>query len=320
MSAIRKVFWNPEERRVRALWRLLLHLVALALIGVATSMVLGSLIASILGVQQLPSVAVALITASSIAGASWLCARVLDERPFAALGFHLDARWFIDAGAGAALGLILMAGIFGVELAAGWVEIEGRFVPGEDAGQPFALALALAALMFVLVGFYEELFSRGYQLRNLAEGLRGGPLGPGAALAVATLLSSTIFGLAHANNDGATTLSTINVALAGCMLAVTPLLTGELGFAVGLHASWNFCQGNVFGFPVSGTDPGPRVLALRQAGDPLLTGGDFGPEAGLLGVAAMILGAGLSVLWVRLSRGELRWHEAWTRPSPRETS
>ena len=107
------------------------------------------------------------------------------------------------------------------------------------------------------------------------------------------------------SNANATWLSTFNVGLAGIMLAASVLWTGQLGLAMGLHLSWNFCQGNLFGFPVSGNDAGARVIALDQLGDPLVTGGDFGPEAGLVGIAAMLVGVGLQAAWVRLTRGEV---------------
>src|SRR5690606_1226281 len=95
------------------------------------------------------------------------------------------------------------------------------------------------------------------------------------------------------------------IALAGIMLAVGLLWTGELALPIGLHLSWNFCQGSVFGSPVSGNDAGPRMIAVQQLGDPVITGGEFGPEAGLIGVGAMAIGVGLIAVWVRVTRGEL---------------
>jgi hypothetical protein len=92
------------------------------------------------------------------------------------------------------------------------------------------------------------------------------------------------------------------------------LLTGELALPIGLHISWNFFQGNVFGFPVSGNAMPTRVFAVEQGGDALLTGGAFGPEAGVIGLVAMLVGAGLIAAWVRITRGELHLQVALTRP------
>lgn len=301
-----RMFWNDRERRVRALWRVVLHLVALALIWA----VAGQLLVSVVPAWLLaPSSAWAwpinaTLVALVVAAATGLVGRTLDRRGFGEFGLHLDRRWWADFGAGVMIGAMLMAGIFAVELGAGWVTIEGRWV-GAAPGQSFGVALLGPLVLFIAVGFYEELLFRGYQLRNLAEGLEGPRVSPRLALVLATVLSSLAFGIVHARNPGASVTSTIAVSLAGCMLGLGLLWTGELGLSIGLHLSWNFCQGNVWGFAVSGNDAGPRVLAIRQTGDPVLTGGAFGPEAGIVGIVAMLIGVGLILAWVRVSRGRV---------------
>ena len=111
-------------------------------------------------------------------------------------------------------------------------------------------------------------------------------------------------------------ISSLNIALAGLFLGLGFILTGELAIPIGLHITWNFFQGNVFGFPVSGTEAGATVIAINQGGPPLWTGGNFGPEAGLIGIVAMVIGALLTVWWVRREEGrmELRKEIAAYRP------
>jgi hypothetical protein len=141
--------------------------------------------------------------------------------------------------------------------------------------------------VFALVGFYEELTFRGYYLHNLRDGL---------GLAPAVLLSSLVFALAHAGNPFASWTSTVGLIAAGLFLAYAWIRTRRLWLPIGLHLGWNFFQGTVFGFPVSGTTA-PGLLLQRAEGPPLLTGGGFGPEAGLIVLPAMLLGAWLIRLY-----------------------
>jgi membrane protease YdiL (CAAX protease family) len=233
-------------------------------------------------------------------------------------GFRLNRNWWIDFGFGLLLGAILMVIIFSVELAAGWVTITATLAAPQ--GSAFVPAILGVLLMFVLVGFNEELASRGYQLRNMAEGLNWRSIGPRWAIVIATLLSSAIFGLMHLGNFNMTAISTFNLFLAGISLAVGYLLTGDLAIPIGLHITWNFFQGNVFGFPVSGM-PFNRTtfIAIEQGGPELWTGGAFGPEAGLVGIGAMVLGVLLTVLWVYLRRGTVSLHLPLAQAPVRES-
>ena len=84
------------------------------------------------------------------------------------------------------------------------------------------------------------------------------------------------------------------------------VLTGRLALPMGLHIAWNFFEGNVFGLPVSGVETvGATFVSIEQSGPLLLTGGAFGPEAGVLTNAASILGFLLILLWVRIRSGKV---------------
>jgi hypothetical protein len=212
-----------------------------------------------------------------------------------------------------------MTGIFLVERALGWVQVTGTFrTPPEEPS--FGVAILLPLALFVGVGILEELLARGYLLRNVAEGLAFARLGGArGGLALATVISSILFALGHANNPNATWVSTANIALAGALLALGLLLTGQLAIPIGLHITWNFFQASVYGFPVSGwSRMSTAFVATETTGPELWTGGAFGPEAGLLGLAAMIAGALLIVLWVRWRTGGVRLATSLAEPpSPR---
>ena len=167
--------------------------------------------------------------------------------------------------------------------------------------------MLLAALGYGAVGIYEELLFRGYLLRNVAEGVRLGPLMPRDALLLSLALTSVAFGFAHYGNPNATLVSTFNISIAGIFLGLGYILTGRMAIPIGLHASWNFAQGNLFGFPVSGTSgDAAQVLVIEQGGPDLWTGGAFGPEAGLLGLLAMAVGVMATLAYVRWQEGATR--------------
>ncbi|PSP71976.1 CPBP family intramembrane metalloprotease domain-containing protein [Halobacteriales archaeon QS_3_64_16] len=327
--AVLGLFWNRGERRLRALWRLALAMVLFGVLSVAIGtafqvLAIRSIVLTTLAPTMAePSASVVLrvlsllVTAIGTTLAVWIGTRFLDRRPLADLGVGVDRGWWLDFGFGLALGAALMTAIFLVELAAGWITVTSFFPSPLGAG--VGTELFAAVVLFLAVGIYEELAFRGYLLTNAAEGLTGVPLlTPRRAIGLATVLTAGLFGAVHANNPNATLLSTMNIASAGIFLAAGYVLSGDLAIPIGLHITWNLVQGTIFGFPVSGTAFGTSVIRVRQSGPPVLTGGTFGPEAGLLGLSAMVLGTIAIAAWVRARYGtiglykgiavpELRW-------------
>jgi membrane protease YdiL (CAAX protease family) len=291
MNAIKRMFWNDGQCRLRMVWRLLIqfNLFVTMLAGLAV-------IPKVLG--ESPASVVILASVYLAAGLALACllARFIDHRPLADYGFHVTCRWWLDFGFGLFLGAALMTGIFLAERFAGWVRVQAPAVT--TSGLAPVKALLLSIFFYVVVAFNEEFAFRGFQFRNLAEGLAGWRLGSRAALLCACAVSSAAFGLAHITNDNSTVLSTINIMLAGLLLSLPYLLTGELAVPIGMHTAWNLFQAAVFGFPVSGSAPKRRVLIPEQDGPVLWTGGDFGPEGGILATIALVVGCGLIALWV----------------------
>lgn len=303
-GTLKRVFWNADEGRLRAGWRLLGQIVILLVLFLLLTVLLTALLGALpvlIGFAS-PIVAVGLVFAPSVASV-WLAGRLLDRRPFADFGFHLSRGWWLDFGFGLLLAALLITLAFLVQWAAGWVAVVGAFET-DAPGQPFAVAILASIALFTMVGIQEELLIRGYQLHNLAEGLNLPSVGPRAALVVAWLISSVVFGLLHSTNPNATLLSTVNLIVAGLFLGLGYILTGELAIPIGLHIAWNFVQGNVFGFPVSGARLSQTTfIAVQELGPDLWTGGAFGPEGGLLILPIMLVGSALIVLWVRYRYG-----------------
>ncbi|MBN2002681.1 MAG: CPBP family intramembrane metalloprotease [Anaerolineae bacterium] len=283
------LFWNGQQGRVRAFWRLAAQFVLMLILFLLLSIPMPDEAGKLLG-NTLP-LGVATV------GSVWLAGRFLDRRRFADFGFHCDRAWWADFAFGLALGAGLLATIFLVQWAAGWIAVTGTW--RENIAAPgFGAAMVSALLDCLCVGVYEELFSRGYHLKNLSEGL-GGALGAKGATVAAVLISSAVFGLLHLLNANATVLGAFDITVAGVMLATGYLLTGELAIPIGIHITWNFFQGAVFGYPVSGYAHPASLTSIRLLGNPLVTGGDFGPEASLVGLGACLVGIVAIVAWVR---------------------
>ena len=306
-------FWNSEERRLRALWRLSLQVVLMLILqtiaGVAIIAISPQAIQALADPAKLtqgsfPAILSTLATFLAIVLSIWFAGKWLDHRTFKEFGLNLNSKWWVDLFFGLVLGAVLMTLIFLVELAFGWVTIKGTF-QSASPDQSFGLTAIYGVFFFLAVGIQEGLMYRGYMLRNLAEGLNLPWLTPQSALILGYLISSIAFGGFHILNPDATMVSTINIMIAGLFLGLGLLLTGELAIPIGLHITWNYFEGIVFGFPVSGITSAGNFLAIQQSGPLQWTGGVFGPEAGLIGLVAMLVGAGLILAWVRWRRGKI---------------
>jgi hypothetical protein len=126
--------------------------------------------------------------------------------------------------------------------------------------------------LFVCVSFMEELLTRGYILNNLLISFS-----PYKAL----FISSVIFSLMHAFNPNINILSFLNLFAAGILLGLPYLYTKRLWFSIGLHFGWNFFQGTIFGFAVSGKQC-YSAIEITIANENKWNGGAFGFEASLL--------------------------------------
>lgn len=326
-------FWNETERRPRAFWRIVLFFIlfivfAIALSCVGTTAFFASRIASGQMSDLSPTAAqemfqespglLAFGGISSLIGATLaliLMGAFVDKRHFDDYGLRFDGEWWLDLSFGLFLGAFLMAAIFLIERAAGWLTVTGaRSYPNDAAS--FGRALLGSVILYLSVGIYEEMMARGYLIPNLAEGFQK-RIGARNALLVAWILSSIGFGLAHVLNPNTTVVSTLNLMLSGIFLGLGYVLTGDLALPIGLHITWNFFQTNVFGFAVSGMASTTSFIVIEQQGPRLWTGGKFGPEAGLMGIGAMIMGSALTLLWVSWRRGKIHLKHDLARYEPR---
>ena len=281
---------TTSESRLRAGWRLVIHtlliLILSVLFGIVFFIPIGVL--KIDFDSPLAMLANELTLFFSITIATYLARRFLDKRPIISLGLKPGSKALMDIAIGILIAFFQMGLIFGLEISLGWTKFEG-FAWNTLPAQEVTTGIGIWLLIFILVGWQEELLSRGYHLQTITSGLN---------LFFGVVISSSIFGFLHIFNPGATILSTLGIFLAGLFLALPFILTRQLWLSMGLHLGWNFFEGVVFGFPVSGLETF-RLLRHTVNGPETWTGGIFGPEAGLIIIPALILGSLLVFAYAR---------------------
>ena len=196
----------------------------------------------------------------------------------------------MDVLAGIGITFVQMGFIYLVMLSLGWLTFEG-FAWQFDPINTIATSVLTFFVVFVFVGWNEELLARGYHLQTIASGLN---------LFWGAIISSVVFGLLHLGNPNANWIAATGIFLAGLYFAFAYIRTKQLWLSIGLHIGWNFFEGVVFGFPVSGLDIYP-LTRIEIIGPELWTGGAFGPEAGLIVLPSLVMG-GLLIWWFTRKR------------------
>jgi len=220
-----------------------------------------------------------------------LAIRRLGERPRDDLRSEHAVR---DLGLGLVGGTLLFSAITAVAAMAGVYHIIGW-------GSINSILYALVTVGIVPAVIEETLF-RGILFRHLED--FGGTW-------FALALTSGLFGVAHIYNDNATVFSSFAIALeAGMLLGGAYMLARNLWAPIGLHAAWNFTQGEIYDVPVSGFDQNGLVQA-KLSGPEWLSGGLFGLEASVI---AMVIATAAGIwMVVRAARAGYLIRPWWIR-------
>ena len=295
-SILAKIFVSPDEPRLRAGWRLLLQTILMVVLLIIIGIVVGIIYQVLL--EGPPGASIDLFISQVIEFIGffvsiYIARRLLDKRSFVSLGLKMNAQTLMDILAGIVITFFMMGLIYLIEVAAGWLTFEA-FAWEVEPVNIVITSVAAFFLVFILVGWNEELLSRGYHLQTIASGIN---------LFWGVILSSAVFGALHLGNPNATWVSAAGILLAGLFLAYAYMRTGQLWLSIGLHIGWNFFEGVVFGFPVSGLDI-YQLLRIQVQGPELWTGGAFGPEAGLVVIPGLLLGAALIYLYTKMLRSQ----------------
>lgn len=274
---LRRIFLSPEEPRLRAGWRLLI----MTAFNFLLMLILTTPFAIIYEFKQsrIPILWVQIISFISTTIAVFLSRKLLDKRSIKSLGLSLKEKVFQDLFAGIIIAAIILGIIFLAEGAFGYLTIKG-FAWQMESFQTILLGALGSAVLFILTGWIEELQFRGYYLQNLADGIN---------MTWAIILSSLWFAAMHLMNPNASLQIIPGLFVSGLIFAYSYLRTHQLWLAIGIHIGWNFFEGTIYGFQVSGLDI-YRLTIQEVQGPKLITGGGFGPEAGLVLFPAIAIG------------------------------
>lgn len=216
--------------------------------------------------------------------ATFVSQRYLRRQPLRNLGFTLYRGWLWDVAMALLLGFVGFLLLFAVTSIAGTIKIS----VGPSFGASAVLGMLATLAVLLMVAFGEELLIRGYILQ-VAE--------TGWGTIAAAVGSSLFWGILHLGNPGSTTAAAINLTASGMVFAYLYVTTRSLWPAIALHFSWNFSEGIIFGFPVSGLNMA-GFNSAQLVGPDVITGGSFGPEAGLIIIPILVLQILLIRWWV----------------------
>ncbi|MFR6247546.1 MAG: CPBP family intramembrane glutamic endopeptidase [Romboutsia timonensis] len=209
--------------------------------------------------------------------------KVIEKRSFSSIGFNKN-NWLKKYSLGFLIGLAMMSIIVLILFPFGYITVEKN--PIQPVGVSAIASVLVILFGWIIQGATEEIVTRGWLLNVLSTKYNIG---------VGLLISSTLFGLMHLTNPNVNYIAVINIILVGLFYGLYVIKTNDLWAVCGMHSAWNFAQGNIFGFKVSGLDVSVgSLIDLNLVGSDFVTGGIFGPEAGI--TATFILLASIGIL------------------------
>ena len=207
--------------------------------------------------------------------------RGLESKRFKDIGLISIKEDVKGLGWGLLLGAGSMAVIFIFLLASGNITLK------ESLRSPnFTTSVLWGIALYIVVSLNEEIMCRGYIQTTLDQ--MGKPW-------LSAIITSATFSALHLGNPNVKTMGLVNIFLVGLLFSYMYIRTKSLWMPIGYHFTWNYFQGNVFGFPVSGTTQSKGIYNIEAVNENILTGGSFGPEAGILATVVIIIGA--VVVW-----------------------
>ena len=223
-----------------------------------------------------------LLTFATISSLVFFRVKVIERRSLSSIGLNKN-NWLKKYLLGFFIGLVMMSIIVLILLSFGYITIEKN--PIQPVGVSAISSVLVILFGWIIQGATEEIVTRGWLLNVLSNKYNIG---------VGLLISSTLFGLMHLSNPNVNYIAVINIILVGLFYGFYVIKTNDLWAVCGMHTAWNFAQGNLFGFEVSGIDVSVgSLIDLNLVGSDFVTGGIFGPEAGIVATFILLVSIGI---------------------------
>ena len=201
--------------------------------------------------------------------------KVIEKNSLSSLGF-VKRNWLKYLGWGILISLLQM-GVIALVYQVGGI---GTFKLNELSLEPILFILGLFPF-WLLQGGTEEVATRGWLLTRIAARTN---------LPLAIGISSSLFGILHMGNAGVTFLSVLNIVLDGVLAGLLLVYTDSIWLVVAQHGTWNYVQGNLLGFQVSGTGADASIFSFTVGSGPdWLTGGAFGAEGSIITTLVLLV-------------------------------
>ena len=232
--------------------------------------------------QNLLSLLITLFSFAFISLLIFFRVKVIEKRSLSSIGFNKN-NWLKKYSLGFLIGLVMMSIIVLILLSFGYITVEKN--PIQLVGISAISSILVILFGWIIQGATEEILTRGWLLNVLSTKYNIG---------VGLLISSTLFGLMHLTNPNVNYIAVINIILVGLFYGLYVIKTNDLWAVCGMHSAWNFAQGNIFGFEVSGLDVSVgSLIDLNLVGNNVITGGAFGPEAGIIATFILLVSIGI---------------------------
>ena len=232
--------------------------------------------------QNLLSLLITLFSFAFISLLIFFRVKVIEKRSLSSIGFNKN-NWLKKYSLGFLIGLVMMSIIVLILLSFGYITVEKN--PIQLVGISAISSILVILFGWIIQGATEEIVTRGWLLNVLSSKYNIG---------FGLLISSTLFGLMHLTNPNVNYIAVINIILVGLFYGLYVIKTNDLWAVCGMHSAWNFAQGNIFGFEVSGLDVSVgSLIDLNLVGNNVITGGAFGPEAGIIATFILLVSIGI---------------------------